>query len=164
MVSGIQKADNASITNEKESDIAALIVGVAFVLCITIPISLSVLWRQNIANECDGQTQSQRVREVQGPLKKFQVSYFIPGDKGNWIVFACGGKGGCANPLKAKYDAYLGKEVRAGFCHNELLWVEIENERIFTRDTSPQSSWLPLIYLLPPLLIGFLAVFLKPKR
>jgi hypothetical protein len=97
---------------------------------------LSTLWKQATANECNGPGPTAVVREVSGLLGKFQISYLFPGEHRNWIVFACGGKGGCTNPLKNRFESSLGKPVRAGFCNGELLWVELQGERIFTRDTS----------------------------
>ena len=97
-------------------------------------------------------------------MQKFQMTYFIPGNKGNWIVFACGGKGGCTNPLKDRYEAALGETVRAGFCRNELLWANIGEARVFTRDTSFQSSAFLFGSLVLPLLIVILAALGFSKR
>jgi hypothetical protein len=125
---------------------------------LLIPL-LATLWNQAKAKECDGQINSVVVREVSGLLGKFQISYYIPGERRNWVVFSCGGKGGCKNPLKGQFESSLGKPARAGFCNGQLLWVELQGERVFTRDNAFNPALLMVGIVIFVMIIFYLVSF-----
>jgi len=120
-------------------------------------------WYSNrAANSCDGDPQSSTIKHVTGPIAVYRGSFYIPDPRGNWILFKCARR--CSPPLEPTFSASIGKQAQAAFCQNQVLWVDIEGQRILTKDHSASSvATVALAIFGPLILISGLLWLADPK-
>jgi hypothetical protein len=116
--------------NATDVDVGA----VAFVSSVIIvPMLIGLIgvsfYQRSLSTDCDGSNGAPRVKDVSGVLKFANGAYYIPGERGNWIVFRCG-RSCTLTPLWKEFTAGLGKPASASFCNEQLLGVVVDGVRL----------------------------------
>ena len=145
-------------------ELSPLIAVLFFLLIFIGPIVGATSWKQSVVNDCNGSAGKEPVHVVTGTVGEFRAEYFIRGERRNWIVLSCRGKGGCPKLLRDRMHAALGSLATAHTCRGELLSVDINGERVIDRDVSQWPTWRLLATMIGVFLIVCIAYVMAERK
>ena len=106
---------------------------------VPVVISLAVVDKERSA--CDGNKGSPAIKIVNGSVEYIYKLYRVNDDKRAYVILDCNKRYGCTNDLYVNaVQQAVGKKVQAGVCNDHLLWVDVQQQRIYSRSTGYASA------------------------
>lgn len=111
-------------------------------LVFFIPILGSIIWKDSVANSCNGTSGKLQLVDGRITASSKPSAFYIDYDGRYRLVLACPIKSKCSGKAATTLKRSVGKSASAAFCAGELLWLDIESDRVITADHSGKRSWV----------------------
>ena len=124
-------------TDRERLHLALVIAGL--LLAVFGGIWLGMAHNQSKASECSAPNGGTTPIVVDGVLTKHEKyqRFYVSSNGKEWPVYRCN-RGGC--PHYKQLMGLLGQRAVASFCGHEFLTLDIQNQRIVTRDVSSMPT------------------------